>query len=73
MICDIDQILSRASAIRLKTPALARRAGMPVSTIHRFVKRRNGTLATLQKLQEALVAEERALLDHLRQLHGEVA
>lgn len=61
-----DDIAQRAKAVNLTLRQLAQRAGVDPMTAYRGAKR----LATHARLLDALVAEERRLLDHLQQLHA---
>lgn len=73
MLLDIDTIMRRARAIRWTAKELAAASGAAQSTVSRFVTRKSGRTDTLDRLHQAVVEEERRLLDHLRSLHGEAA
>lgn len=73
MLLDIDTIMRRARAIRWTAKELAAASGAAQSTVSRFAARKSGRTETLERLHEAVAQEERRLLAHLRQLHGEAA
>lgn len=73
MLLDIDTIMRRARDIRWTAKELAEASGTAKSTVSRFHKRKSGQTETLKRLHEAVAQEERRLLEHLRQLHGEAA
>lgn len=68
----IIQIKERAANIRLKMNTLAELAGVPPSTAHARTadgRDRDIRASTLQKLADALVAEEFRVRDYLLGLH----
>lgn len=60
------QITTRVKAINLTPKRLARLASVDPMTVYRGPKR----LVSHQAVMDALVAEERRILDHLIRLHG---
>lgn len=71
-ISSISQIKERAANIRLKMNTLAELAGVPPSTAHARNadgRERDIRASTLQKLADALVAEELRIRDYLLSLH----
>lgn len=71
-ILPIEQIISRAGALRMSFRDLSKASGVEVGTIHRVRQRSGGRSQTLEALQKAVVAEERRLLGHLAALHGDL-
>lgn len=70
----LDQIETRRQAIRLGSEALAKLAGIAESTLRRNRINPEGVrIGSLRKLDMALVAEERRLLQHLISLHPDFA
>ncbi len=65
----IDAIEARAQRIGLSMTALAKKANVAASTIFRNRGSADNKLSTLEKLNAALVAEERRVLAHLLCLH----
>lgn len=66
----IYAIKQRAERINLSLARLAERSGMPTSTLTRPLRTGgNTTVRTLERANEALVAEELELRDHLLRLH----
>lgn len=66
----IYAIKQRAGRINLPLARLAERAGMPTSTLTRPLREGgNPTLKTLERANEALVAEELKLRDYLLRQH----
>lgn len=69
-IVAFDQIKSRAAKLGLSIPQLARKAGMRPSTVYRIDSGETGDprMRTLQRLAEAVAAEEADMRRHLREL-----
>lgn len=71
---DIVQIKQRADAVNLSLKKLAGRAGCDFTSVYRAASGKSDLRSrTVNKLAEALIAEERRLLAHLIALHGGVA
>jgi metallophosphoesterase superfamily enzyme len=67
-----EEIKARAAAIRLPAELLGRLAEMAPSTAHRALAGAHDTrMSTMAKMTNALIAEERRLLEHLIVLHGQ--
>jgi transcriptional regulator with XRE-family HTH domain len=65
----VSAIEARAKQIGLSLSRLARLAGMPASTLLRHKDTHSPRLDTLEKINAALIAEERRVLAHLASLH----
>lgn len=71
-IATISQLKERAENIRLRMNGVAELAGVPPSTAH--ARKTDGTprdvrSSTLQKLADAIIAEELRMRDYLLTLH----
>lgn len=65
-----EMLRSRREAVRLTVAELARLAGVDKHTIHRIEDAAHSPVSTtLDKIETALVAEERRVLAHLLRLH----
>ncbi|MFO0448863.1 MAG: helix-turn-helix domain-containing protein [Rhabdaerophilum sp.] len=69
----INAIEARAKRIGLSLTELARLAGIAASTLLRHKSTHNPQLSTLEKINVALVAEERRVLAHLIALHPDLS
>lgn len=70
----MTNLLKRVERVRLPLSDIARSAEIDKNTVHRVLKTDRGVRRDkLQAVEAAVVAEELALLDHLRALHGEAA
>jgi hypothetical protein len=72
-ILPINQIISRAAAIRLPRKVLVKEAGVPLSTILRAVEKGGCRSQTLEKLADVVVRHEIELQAHLNALHPKLA
>ena len=68
-IMSIEQVISRAAAIRLPLATLAAEARVSAPTIHRAQARGSCNSRILTALQEVLLRHEVALQGHLNGLH----
>lgn len=69
---DVSELEARRARIRYPVSALAGAAGKDKHTVHRMLTRRNDpVMGTFRAVSDAIVAEERALLAHLKALHPE--
>lgn len=67
-------LAKRAAAIRLQMKTLAELAGLDETTVQRtFGSQTTPLTTTAKKIETALIAEERRLLDHLAALHRRAA
>ena len=67
-------LADRADRIRLPVTELAARAGLNLHTVHKlFNGAADPRVSTVEAVETALVAEERALLAHLLRLHPQAA
>jgi len=69
----INAIEARAKRIGLSLTELARLAGIAASTLLRHKSTHNPQLSTLEKINVALVAEERRVLAHLIAPHPDLS
>lgn len=73
-VLPLDAVKARAEAIRVTLKELARDAGLDPSTPYRLLKSGGGMhVKTALGLTGALVAAERRVFKHLRELHPEWA
>lgn len=68
----MSSLLKRVERVRLPLSDIARSAAIDKNTVHRVLKTDRGVRRDkLQAVEQAIVSEELALLDHLQALHGE--
>lgn len=70
-MAQLKELEARRQAIRMPIRSLAVATGLDEHTVSRVLAGRGGLLATVQKLDCAIAAEEQRLLQHLLVVRGE--
>lgn len=71
MPVDVTSLRRRIDGLRAPVVEVARRAGLDHNTVHRVLKRRRGTITTLDRIEQAVAGLEQEMAAHLRGLPGE--
>lgn len=67
-------LIQRSRRVGLGYSEIARRTGLDRTTVARILRQPGRAIAdNLTQVRQAIEAEERALFDHLQQLHGQPA